>query len=78
MAQNSTKITRRSGSVLDGTQQHSVEPGEENSTATPLRVPGIPRIVAIAAGEDISAAVDSDGHVWMWGQGHPSPTSPTL
>jgi alpha-tubulin suppressor-like RCC1 family protein len=51
--------------------KHSVEPGEENSTAKPLRVPDIPHAVAIAAGEDISAAVDSDGHVWMWGQGHP-------
>jgi alpha-tubulin suppressor-like RCC1 family protein len=51
--------------------KHTVEPGGENSTATPLRVPGIPHIVAIAAGEDISAAVDSDGHVWLWGRGHP-------
>lgn len=51
--------------------KHSVEPGGENSTATPLRVPGIPHAVAIAAGEDISAAVDSDGHVWLWGRGHP-------
>lgn len=51
--------------------KHTVEPGGENSTATPMRVPGIPHAVAIAAGEDISAALDSDGHVWLWGRGHP-------
>lgn len=58
--------------------KHTIEPGGENSTATALPVPGIPHIKAIAAGEDISAAVDSEGHVWMWGRGHPSPAPRTL
>lgn len=34
----------------------------------PLRVNGFGRAIAIAAGEDRSAAVDVDGHVWLWGR----------
>ncbi|WP_422396054.1 hypothetical protein [Pseudomonas viridiflava] len=31
-------------------------------------MPGLPPAIAIAAGRDRSAAVDRDGHVWIWGR----------
>lgn len=36
-------------------------------SATPLRVPGIPRVKAITAGYNFSAALDEHGEVWVWG-----------
>ena len=35
----------------------------------PTKVPGLPVIVAIAAGDDFSACVDIEGHVWTFGSG---------
>ncbi len=42
--------------------------GTEPYSAIPLKVPGLPPASAIAAGRDRSAAVDRDGHVWIWGR----------
>lgn len=42
--------------------------GTESYSAIPLKVPGLPPAIAIAAGRDRSAAVDRDGHVWIWGR----------
>lgn len=38
------------------------------SLPTISQVPGLQRIIAIAAGLDASAAVDLDGRVWTWGR----------
>lgn len=35
--------------------------------SSPLRVPGLPRITAIAAGMDTALALDANGKVWSWG-----------
>ncbi|WP_115560852.1 RCC1 domain-containing protein [Xanthomonas arboricola] len=42
--------------------------GTESYSSIPLKVPGLPPAIAIAAGRDRSAAVDRDGHVWIWGR----------
>jgi alpha-tubulin suppressor-like RCC1 family protein len=46
------------GQIGDGTTQNRY---------TPYRVPGLPRIVAIAAGSGHSLALDDTGRVWGWG-----------
>jgi alpha-tubulin suppressor-like RCC1 family protein len=40
-----------------------------NST-TPVEVSGLSGIIAIAGGEVFSLALDSNGHVWAWGEGY--------
>jgi len=35
---------------------------------TPHRVAGLPPIKAIAAGDNLSLALDRQGHIWYWGQ----------
>jgi alpha-tubulin suppressor-like RCC1 family protein len=42
--------------------------GVSGYSATPRRIEAIPSAIAVAADEGHSAAVDSDGHVWIWGQ----------
>ncbi|WP_139382765.1 hypothetical protein [Luteibacter sp. 22Crub2.1] len=41
---------------------------DENYSEVPVKVPSLPPIVGIAAGRDRSAALDRDGHVWIWGR----------
>ena len=40
-----------------------------DGVAVPAQVPGLPPIIAIAAGEAHSLALASDGTVWAWGDG---------
>ncbi len=40
---------------------------EEHMRLTPYRVPGLPPVVAAAAGATFSAALTADGEVWAWG-----------
>jgi hypothetical protein len=42
--------------------------GVSGYSAEPLQIKGIPRAIAIAADEGHSAAIDTDGHVWIWGR----------
>ena len=39
-----------------------------NYSATPVQVSGLTNVVAIAAGNDYSLALKSDGTVWAWGE----------
>jgi len=41
--------------------------GETLYSPSPIRVEGLPPIVAIACGEDHTLALDRDGFVWTWG-----------
>ncbi len=38
-------------------------------TSTPRRVPGLADITAVSVGDDHFLAVDTTGHVWVWGSG---------
>lgn len=52
---------------LNGTGQLGYNPLERQSSQTPLAVPGLSGITAIAAGAAFSYALASDGTVWAWG-----------
>ena len=41
--------------------------GSTTASAVPVRVPGLPRMVALAAGPSFSVALDETGAVWTWG-----------
>ncbi len=41
--------------------------GSTDDRLTPGGVPGLPRMVKLAAGGDFSLALDEDGNVWSWG-----------
>jgi hypothetical protein len=47
----------------------AVGPGAAGYQLTPVKVPGLPPIGDIAAGENHSLAMASDGSVWAWGMG---------
>lgn len=53
------------GALCKGREQYV--PSRSSYTSVPLIVPGIPRMVAIAAGQSASAAIDEQGDVWAWG-----------
>lgn len=40
---------------------------DDNDNDTPIQVPGVANIIAVAAGESHSLALGSDGTVWSWG-----------
>ena len=48
--------------------QHG-QPGSAASAPAPVPVAGLAGIVAVAAGGDVSAAVDAEGRVFLWGRG---------
>ena len=41
--------------------------GSDTSTPTPTKVPGLPRIMQVAASGDNTYALGKDGSVWAWG-----------
>ncbi|MEO0248411.1 MAG: hypothetical protein ABIN58_02485, partial [candidate division WOR-3 bacterium] len=47
--------------------------GQPFYSERPIQVKGIPRIVAVACGEDHTLALDRDGFVWTWGASEPVP-----
>ena len=60
------RLTRSGrGRMCDGREEYA--PSHSSYTSVPLVVPGIPRMVAIAAGQSASAAIDEQGDVWAWG-----------
>ena len=53
------------GAMCNGREEYA--PTRSAYTPVPLVVPGIPKMVAIAAGQSASAAIDEQGDVWAWG-----------
>lgn len=56
------RLTRDSACLGPG-----VVPFHSGHTSAPIKVPGLPRIVTIAAGSYFGAALDERGEVWIWG-----------
>ena len=46
-----------------------------NTHLTPVQVPGLTGVVAIAAGNQSSFAVKADGSVWVWGSNNANPNN---
>lgn len=53
---------------------HYYDPGRKKYySELPVQVKELPKIIAIACGEDHTLALDKDGYVWCLGAGQPEP-----
>lgn len=68
---NNTLFLMKDGTVYTcGTYSHGTQglgPLKHNVN-TPVRIPALSRIVQIACGFGHNAALDEDGHLWVWGR----------
>ena len=71
MGESHTLLLRRDGVVLSFGCNDQGQLGRSGTVAPkspPAPVAGLPKIVAVAAGEGYSLALDIDGFVWAWGR----------
>ncbi len=63
-------VVRSDGSVWawGGNSYGQLGDGTKTSRSSPVQVPGLTGVVAVAAGPNHSLAVKSDGSVWAWGE----------
>ncbi|OPY29965.1 MAG: Regulator of chromosome condensation (RCC1) repeat protein [Methanocella sp. PtaU1.Bin125] len=64
------------GSAIDGQFGNSVDISEP--AGSPVKVPGLTDVVAIAAGYGHRAVIKKDGSVWMWGRNQEDQIQPGL